>query len=87
MKRQAPIASENPNNPFTWDDIEQWFKPVDYSPYYEILNLNEDCTKEDLEKAYKKVRIKYHPDRLDGDKEKFEQTTEAYLKLKELLRY
>lgn len=60
---------------------------TNYSPFYEILNINEDFTKEELEKAYKKTKIKYHPDKLDGDKEKFELATEAYLKLKKLLWY
>lgn len=59
----------------------------DYSPFYEILDLNEDFTKEELDRAYKKARIKYHPDKFDGDKEKFELSTEAYLKFKYMLRH
>lgn len=88
MERLAPIASENPDHPFTWDELEQWMGgPVDYSSFYKILDLNEGFTKEDLEKAYKKALIKYHPDKLDGDKEKFELSTEAYLRFKDMLWY
>ncbi len=85
MKGTVPIASENPRRPITWDDIERYFVPVDYSPYRKVLNLPEDFTKEDLEESYKKARIKYHPDKPDGDKETFQLSIEAYLKLKELL--
>lgn len=87
MKGLAPIASENPDSPFTWEEIEQLIGSPDYSSYYQILSLPENYTKEELEKAYKKTRIKYHPDKPDGDKEKFAFATEAYLRLKDLLRH
>lgn len=29
--------------------------------YYEILGLKEDCTPEDIRKAYKKLALKWHP--------------------------
>ncbi|MGA1821127.1 MAG: molecular chaperone DnaJ [Thermoplasmatota archaeon] len=49
--------------------------------YYEILDLQKDCAKEDIEKSYRKLAMKYHPDRNPDDPtaaEKFREVTEAY---------
>lgn len=84
MSRLAPIASENPHNPITWDTLAKTSTPLDMTPFYEILEISEGFTKEDLEKAYKKALIKYHPDGPNGDKDRFEQVTEAYLLIKDI---
>lgn len=84
MSRLAPIASENPRNPITWDALAEFSTPLDMTPFYDILEISEGFTKEDLERAYKKALIKYHPDKPNGDKDKFEQVTEAYLLIKDL---
>lgn len=45
--------------------------------YYSILDLKKDCTKNDIKKQYRKLSLKYHPDK-DGDNEKFIEIKTAY---------
>ena len=49
--------------------------------YYEVLGISRDGGDEDIKKAYRKLALKYHPDRNPGDKEaeeKFKEAAEAY---------
>ncbi len=49
--------------------------------YYEILGLSKGAGEEDIKKAYRKLAIKYHPDKNPDDKsaeEKFKEAAEAY---------
>ena len=49
--------------------------------YYEILDVNNDVSEKDLKKSYRRVAMKFHPDRNPDDKEaeeKFKEASEAY---------
>lgn len=49
--------------------------------YYEVLGVDKNATEDDIKKAYRKIAIKYHPDRNPGNKEaeeKFKEAAEAY---------
>ncbi|MGD2126043.1 MAG: DnaJ domain-containing protein [Desulfobacteraceae bacterium] len=49
--------------------------------YYKILGLSSDATEEQIRKAYRRLALKYHPDRNPGDPqagERFTEIAEAY---------
>ncbi len=49
--------------------------------YYEVLGVEKNASAEEIKKSYRKLAMKYHPDRNPGDKsaeEKFKEINEAY---------
>ncbi len=54
---------------------------MEYKDYYKTLGVAKDASQADIKKAYRKLAIKYHPDKTQGDKakeEKFKEISEAY---------
>lgn len=54
---------------------------MEYKDYYKILGVNRNASAEEIRKAYRKLALKYHPDKNPGDKaaeERFKDINEAY---------
>lgn len=53
---------------------------MEYKDYYKILGVDKSATQDEIKKAYRKLAMKFHPDRNAGNKsseEKFKEITEA----------
>src|SRR5215471_10688792 len=49
--------------------------------YYEVLEISREASAEEITKAYRRLALKYHPDRNGGDKEaetRFKEVAEAH---------
>ncbi len=58
---------------------------MDYKDYYSTLGVSKDATKDEIQKAYRKLARKHHPDinKSDGAEAKFKEINEAYEVLKD----
>lgn len=48
---------------------------------YSILEVDRGASPEEIKKAYRKMAVKYHPDKPGGDEEKFKEVAAAYDRL------
>lgn len=51
--------------------------------YYEVLGISKSASADEIKKAYRKLAVKYHPDKDGGDETKFKELGEAYEVLKD----
>lgn len=51
--------------------------------YYEVLGVSKSASADEIKKAFRRLAVKYHPDKEGGDEEKFKEINEAYEVLKD----
>ena len=51
--------------------------------YYEVLGVSKTASEDAIKKAFRKLAVKYHPDKQGGDEAKFKEINEAYEVLKD----
>ncbi len=55
----------------------------DKRDYYDVLGVSKGASDDEIKKAFRKLAVKYHPDKEGGSEEKFKEINEAYEVLKD----
>lgn len=54
---------------------------MNYKDYYKVLGVSKSASQDEIKKVYRKLAVKYHPDKNEGDTKaeaRFKEITEAY---------
>ena len=67
------------SNPFQDENEDEFIvHPMKRSNSFEVLGVDEDASKDDIKKAFRQKALIHHPDKPNGNKEKFIKLREAY---------
>ena len=76
-RKQEFEGEQNKRREYVNKEIEKFER--EFNPY-QILGLNKDCTERELKKSYKKLALKFHPDRNNGQTDnEFKIITQSYM--------
>ena len=82
-----PKTNRSKSNPFenfySWDSNQEKEEMPDDQDY-RVMGLKRSCSQEDLKKKYRKLALKYHPDKSGGTTELFQKMKDAYDNIKSL---
>lgn len=84
IKSKETTSTDEASQSNTTNDIkndnEECERIINNNNYYDILNINKDFTPDDIKKAYKKLAIKFHPDKNNSPlaEEAFKKISTAY---------
>ncbi|KTF91564.1 hypothetical protein cypCar_00042530, partial [Cyprinus carpio] len=79
-QRRPEVSSNDSSKPYTPEQAEAVRRIKQCKNYYEILGVQKDASEDDLKKAYRKLALKFHPDKnhAPGATEAFKAIGNAY---------